>query len=196
MQNFNYRGGSDGDESAALSIQTSPEEAMEILDRYLAADLEEKASIAGDDQIEMFIKYEYLRQVDKRWQDHLEELSSLSESVRLRSYAQKNPLVEYKNEGFEMFDTMIEDMRIAIARKVFRVRIRRAGVRRSGETVPAQASHTSMPSLINSKAAVQAGERREASPEKAQVVRNTPKAGRNDPCPCGSGKKYKYCCGK
>ena len=185
LQNFNYQGSPD----SKLSVETAPEEARTMLENYLRSDLEEKISLAGKEQMEMFIRYEYLRQVDQRWQEHLEELTALGEAVRLRSYAQKNPLVEYKNEGFELFDSMLDDLRVDIARKVFKVRIRRRDGRSAGETTPVQASHTSMSSLVR------AGERREASPDKIQVKRVTPKVGRNEPCPCGSGKKYKNCCG-
>ena len=190
MQNFNYRG-----ESGELNSDTDPETALNMLSAYLEADLQEKTGIAGKDQLDLFIRYEYLRQVDQRWQEHLEELTALGEAVRLRSYAQKNPLVEYKNEGFELFDAMLDDLRIDIARKVFKVKIRRRDERRAAETAPANASHNSMTSLVNPRAAVRQGERREASPDRVQVKRQTPKVGRNDPCPCGSGKKYKNCCG-
>ncbi len=191
LQNFNYQ----GDPESGFSAETTPEQAREPLVNYLRSDLVEKTDLAGKDQMEMFIRYEYLRQVDQRWQEHLEELTALGESVRLRSYAQKNPLVEYKNEGFELFDSMLDDLRIDIARKVFKVRIRRRDSRDTGETKAALASHSSMSSLVNSRTAIRTGERREASPEKIQVKRVAPKVGRNDPCPCGSGKKYKACCG-
>jgi len=188
MQNFNYK----GTPGSTFSVNTTPEEAKTILDAYLQSDLDEKISLAGKDQMEMFIRYEYLRQVDQRWQEHLEELTALGEAVRLRSYAQKNPLVEYKNEGFELFEGMLEELRIDIARKVFKVRIRRRDERTPGETSAAMASHSSMPSMVRAAA----GERREASPDKIQIKRTAPKVGRNDPCPCGSGKKYKNCCGR
>ncbi|RKX73218.1 MAG: preprotein translocase subunit SecA, partial [Spirochaetes bacterium] len=187
LQNFNYKGSPD----SGFSVNTTPEEAKTILEEYLSADLEEKISLAGKDQMEMFIRYEYLRQVDQRWQEHLEELTALGEAVRLRSYAQKNPLVEYKNEGFELFEGMLEDLRIDIARKVFKVRIRRRNERAPGESSAINASHSSMPSLSRAGS----GERKEASPDKIQIKRTAPKIGRNDPCPCGSGKKYKNCCG-
>jgi len=121
MQNFNFRGEGEGE----LTKDSTPEDVKTIIEKYLESDLEEKSELAGKDQIQMFIRYEYLRQVDQRWQEHLEELTALGESVRLRSYAQKNPLVEYKNEGFEMFDSMLDDLRIDIARKVFKVKVRR-----------------------------------------------------------------------
>jgi len=185
LQNFNFKGSGE----STITVDTSPEEAKTILENYLRSDLEEKIALAGKDQMEMFIRYEYLRQVDQRWQEHLEELTALGESVRLRSYAQKNPLVEYKNEGFELFESMLDDLRIDIARKVFKVRIRRRDERTPGETSTIHASHSTMSSLAR------AGERKEASPDKIQVKRTSPKVGRNDPCPCGSGKKYKNCCG-
>ena len=184
MQNFLYRG------EAELSSQTNAEEAGKILKNYLKNDIDEKAEIAGQEQLEIFIRYEYLRQVDHRWQEHLEELTALGESVRLRSYAQKNPLVEYKNEGFELFDTMLDDLRIDIARKIFKVRIKQQENRDSREFSAVSASHSTMSSLALSR-----GERREASAEKVQVRRSIPKVGRNELCPCGSGKKYKNCCG-
>ena len=191
MQNFQYQGRQDAEITENISV----EDAKSKLMSYLQADIDEKIDIAGRDQLELFIRYEYLRQLDLRWQEHLEELVALGESVRLRSYAQKNPLVEYKNEGFEIFDSMLDEMRIEIARKVFKVRIRRKDERHGAETRVAHASHTSMPSLVNARSAIQTGERKEAAPMAMQVKRSTPKVGRNDPCPCGSGKKYKNCCG-
>jgi preprotein translocase subunit SecA len=191
MQNFQYQGRQDAEITENISV----EDAKSKLMSYLQADIDEKIDIAGRDQLELFIRYEYLRQLDLRWQEHLEELVALGESVRLRSYAQKNPLVEYKNEGFEIFDSMLDEMRIEIARKVFKVRIRRKDERHGAETRVAHASHTSMPSLVNARSAIQTGERKEAAPTAMQVKRSTPKVGRNDPCPCGSGKKYKNCCG-
>ncbi|OQX30015.1 MAG: preprotein translocase subunit SecA [Spirochaeta sp. LUC14_002_19_P3] len=184
LQNFNYR------EEGQLSINTSPEEALTILTRYLESDLSGKIELVGKDELERFVRFNYLGQIDHHWQEHLEELSALGEAVRLRSYAQKNPLVEYKNEGFEMFDTMLENLKVDIARKAFKVHIKRRDNRRSGESSPAIAAHTSLMNTMS-----HTGERREASPEKTQVVRTQPKVGRNDPCPCGSGKKYKKCHG-
>jgi len=191
LQNFNFHISKNSD----LTGGVSSGKAMEILNAYLNADIKEKTALIGKDQLDLFIKHEYLRGIDKRWQDHLEELTALGESVRLRSYAQKNPLVEYKNEGFEMFDSMLDDLRVDIARKVFKVKIRRQDRHYDGETTPAHASHASMASLINPALTVRMQERKEASPERMQVKRSAPKVGRNDPCPCGSGKKYKKCCG-
>jgi len=190
LQNFNFRGS--GDEE--ITVHTSPERIQEIVRAYLQSDIEEKKAALGARQIELFIQYEYLRQIDRRWQNHLEELTALGESVRLRTYAQKNPLIEYKNEGFELFDTMLENLHIDIARKIFRVHMQQGESRRIPEHMIAVASHSSMSSLTNPDA-MGHGERREASARGAQIKRVAPKIGRNEPCPCGSGRKYKQCCG-
>ena len=185
LHNFNY--------SIQEELPDAGPELEKHLRNYLEQDLASKTEIAGDEQFELFIRYEYLRQIDQRWQEHLEEISALGESVRLRSYAQKNPLVEYKNEGFELFDAMLDDLRIAVARTVFRIHVsRNAGT--SAARGPARkmtAQHAAWSALAG-----QNMERREARPQQVQVRRTEAKVGRNEPCPCGSGKKYKQCCGK
>lgn len=186
--NFNY----DREDNGPLSLDDF--DALHgSLKTYLREDLEEKKKLAGQEQINWFIRAEYLRQLDRKWQEHLESLEALREAVSLRSYAQKNPLVEYKNEGFAIFEEMINDMRISIARKIFRVIIRRDTERPKRNTPRVtQESHNSLGGLGTAPKNM---ERNEAGPQKVQVQRAEPKVGRNDPCPCGSGKKYKKCCG-
>ena len=172
----------------------SPEEWDSRIKTYLSEDLAEKKNLVGEEQFNQFIRFEYLRNLDNRWQEHLENLDSLREAVYLRSYAQKNPLVEYKNEGFEIFDQMMDDMHIALARKIIRVIVRKAPERRYYTGAPAkglQASHNAMSSFAPGKSE----ERSEANARNMQVRRTAPKVGRNDPCPCGSGKKFKNCHG-
>jgi preprotein translocase subunit SecA len=189
-ENFNYEREENGD----LTLENGDKLKTGLVE-YLNKDLEEKKTLAGQDQINWFIRAEYLRQLDKKWQEHLENLEALREAVSLRSYAQKNPLVEYKNEGFAIFEEMIDDMRISITRKVFRVIIRRDTDRtRPSGPRRVTASHNSMPNM-GLKQAAKSGERAEAGPAKVQIKRDEPKVGRNDLCPCGSGKKYKKCCG-
>jgi preprotein translocase subunit SecA len=99
--------------------------AQQIEDLLLAemeSDVSEKEEIIGGEQLNYAIRYEYLRNIDARWQDHLENLESLREAVYLRSYAQKNPLLEYKLEGFEIFDELLYDIRLAVARKLMAVK--------------------------------------------------------------------------
>jgi preprotein translocase subunit SecA len=192
--NFNYDLSESDDEEISLE---DIDGLSKKLKTYLINDLDEKKRLAGLEQLNWFIKAEYLRQLDKKWQEHLESLEALREAVSLRSYAQKNPLVEYKNEGFAIFEEMINDIRISIARKIFRVTIKRDADRSRRGPQPMRASHNSMAGAGLGLGQVPKNqERNEAGPQKVQIRRSEPKVGRNDPCPCGSGKKYKKCCGQ
>ena len=167
-----------------------------ILD-YINEDIQSKKALLGLGNFNQFIRYEYLRRIDTKWQEHLEQLEALREAVYLRSYAQKNPLLEYKLEGFDIFDRLIVDIKSNIAQKVIKVRIRKSDqpARRRGPVTSIQEQHSAIGAFAGGGAPA-SGERPEASGGAGvQVKRSTPKVGRNDPCPCGSGKKYKYCCG-
>ena len=132
-----------------------------------------------------FIRFVYLRNIDRRWIDHLDALEELKDSARLMSYAQKNPLVEYKNTASDAFDDMISEISDQVVKTVVSVRVltEREQKERILNAKHAQAqSQTAVSSRSES--------------ENQQIRRTTPKIGRNDPCPCGSGKKYKNCCGK
>jgi preprotein translocase subunit SecA len=119
-----------------------------------------------------------LHAIDTLWKEHLLDLDHLKEGIGLRGYGQKNPLNEYQREGFEMFQELIQRIKEETISRLFRVRI-------SPEPVVATAAPSSQ--LVLSR-----GEG-EAKPK--TVKRESKKVGRNDPCPCGSGKKYKKCCG-
>lgn len=162
----------------------------------LKIEMDEKIKAVGMDQIKQFITFDYLRSLDLKWQEHLEDLDALREAVSLRSYAQKNPLVEYKREGFEIFSKLNEDVKIAVTRKVFKVKIRKdndSSSRRGhhGKVNSANADHKA----IGSFGAVRKQENSATSGNAVQIKRTEPKVGRNDLCPCGSGKKYKKCHG-
>ncbi|MBQ0166942.1 MAG: preprotein translocase subunit SecA [Treponema sp.] len=172
-------------------------------DAALKKDLEMKQSLAGKENLNMFIRYQYIQDIDKRWLDHLEQLEALREAVYLRSYSQKNPLTEYKIEGFNIFYDMMDEIRQAIVSRLFRVRVQvgPADARMRGATGPRQmnAQHNAMQSFNGNAARAAAdnspmAQRRQG--DSVTVVRQGPKVGRNDPCPCGSGKKYKNCCGR
>jgi preprotein translocase subunit SecA len=172
----------------------------------MASDLETKREAAGADAINRALRIEYLRTIDARWQEHLENLEALREAVSLRGYAQKNPLLEYKLEGFAIFDEMLGTIRSTIARLVFLVKPETLERQRAATQQPRQmqAQHRSFQLLGNQPqrqgrpAAARSGASRPGGPSgggTATVVRSVPKVGRNDPCPCGSGKKYKHCHG-
>ncbi len=205
----------------------SPGELKALIMAELEADIRSKEEQVGAENINLFIRMEYLRQIDSRWQDHLENLEALREAVYLRAYSQKNPLLEYKLEGFQIFDAMLMDIRAVIARKIFAVRLQPFSAERRPERRAAvgAAQHQAMGQFAAGNgaragsagagrmpaagaAAARAGAGRGApasarsapvsqdqQPQHAQVRRSQPKVGRNDPCPCGSGKKYKYCHG-
>jgi preprotein translocase subunit SecA len=171
----------------------------------LERDIEEKSALAGDVNLNNFIRMQYLQSIDRKWLDHLENMEGLRESVHLRSYAQKNPLTEYKLEGAQIFDTMIDTIRAEIASRLHLVRIQTAPDRdirgHHGPTVTQSATHGSMGAFAGSVSvggASPGGGRSSqgAGQEAVTVVRAIPKVGRNDPCPCGSGKKYKFCHGR
>ena len=193
-------------ELAALPVEAL----KQVLLDELRDSINEKSAEIGEEVLNRFIQFEYLRSIDSRWQDHLENLEALREAVYLRAYSQKNPLLEYKLEGFQIFDDMLYEIKTAIARKIFRVRIQHAPEKppagaRPGAAV--QASHSAMGQFATGGSATTAvsaksfpssagGNGGGSQPQLAQIKRSVPKVGRNDLCPCGSGKKYKHCHGQ
>jgi preprotein translocase subunit SecA len=184
----------------AKSVEAIRAAAIELLEK----DLEQKLAFAGKENLNHFIRFQYLQAIDNKWLDHLEGMEALREAVYLRSYAQKNPLVEYKLEGFDIFERMIEEIRRTIATRLFLVRIQTAEERRARPVV-AEAVATSHDQVGqfggstatgSSSAGAQSAVAEASRPEGATVVRSGAKVGRNDPCPCGSGKKYKHCHGR
>ncbi|MBE6093900.1 MAG: preprotein translocase subunit SecA [Schwartzia succinivorans] len=125
-----------------------------------------------------------LRVVDNKWMEHLDHMDMLRQGINLRAYGQRNPLVEYKIEGYNMFEEMIHQIQTDIAKLMYRVSVVTEERRQVEDRLAtAQASHGGDV------------EDAEAKPVKKAPVR-AEHIGRNDPCPCGSGKKYKNCCGK
>jgi preprotein translocase subunit SecA len=124
-----------------------------------------------------------LRVIDTQWKDHLLSMDYLKEGIGLRGYGQKDPLVEYKREGFEMFAAMMERIKNDAVEHLFKIQV--------VKDEPAPAVHPAVPRP--SKLQFSRGD----APAAAKTVhRDVQKVGRNDPCPCGSGKKYKKCHGQ
>jgi preprotein translocase subunit SecA len=189
----------------------------------LQNDITEKETLAGKENLNMFIRYQYVQIIDKKWLDQLETLEGLREAVSLRAYGSKNPLTEYKIDGFNIFYEMLDTIRNSVMSRVFKVKIQlspEAAEHRKRMAEAQQqsmnAQHAQMESSFGAQAANNAQRnvqstfsgdqaRRQAmgsamnqrsQAENATVRRTAPKVGRNDPCPCGSGKKYKQCCGR
>ncbi|WPM06141.1 preprotein translocase subunit SecA [Borreliella sinica] len=153
------------------------------------ANLDEKENLIGKDLFNGFLRYEYLKNIDFKFQEHLANLDSLREAVYLRSYANKNPITEYKEEGFFIFSELIKDIKVATIRRVLQLKLDNntsdfKSVRKS-KNVNSIHKELSGISINESK-----------SVSNVQVIRSSPKIGRNEPCYCGSGKKYKNCHGK
>ena len=129
-----------------------------------------------------------LQTMDALWKDHLLSMDHLKEAVGLRGYAQKNPLQEYQKEGFALFEQLHDRMRIDVVEKLFTVQIARQEDVQQMEARRAEARRK-----VTVNHADPAGQAQVAQP--AQVKREEPKVGRNDPCPCGSRRKYKKCHG-
>lgn len=133
----------------------------------------------------------FLATLDEAWRDHLHQLDILREGIGLQAYGQKDPLVEYKQESFRLFSETMQQFYQSALRLLFRVDPK-SGKDRVQQR-PAAAVQAYKPTAATS---VEGSPEPAAAPATAPVRRQTPKVGRNDPCPCGSGKKYKHCCGK
>jgi len=120
-----------------------------------------------------------LRVVDQKWMDHIDSMDHLKQGIGLRAYKQMDPIQAYQMEGSEMFDEMIQAIQLDTVKFLFHIQVRREPVEREKVAEETSANHGS-----------------ESTDAKKQPVKNDNKVGRNDPCTCGSGKKYKNCCGR
>lgn len=142
----------------------SPEAVSDYLIKLAKEAYQKKEAELKEKNMRQIEKFVLLRSIDTLWMDHLDNMDHLRDSVRLRAYGQKDPLVEYKNEGIKMFQHLLNSIQVTVVSTIYKVAL-----------APANQG------------------RPEQSPKPSGDKR---KVGRNDPCPCGSGKKYKKCCGK
>lgn len=204
------------DVSNYFGISLGEKISQEAVIAALQNDITEKETLVGKENLNMFIRFQYVQIIDKKWLDQLEALEALRDAVGLRSYGSKNPLTEYKLDGFNMFDEMLDSIRNIVMSRVFKVRIqlspealeaRRRAAMQAQRNMNAQHSEAEnitqqarpVSSMNGALARRQAGSSITAQHTQGQSVtvrRTSPKIGRNDPCPCGSGKKYKNCCGR
>jgi preprotein translocase subunit SecA len=150
-----------------------------------------------------FARHFYLEEIDAQWIDHLKSMDQLREGIGLRGYGQKDPKIEYKKEGYELFRQIMERIQANVAGKLYRVRLERqaqpaaAQQQQQAEEKLPEFKHKERRIYAQHPTAAGGGDGQAAAePEKPKtVVRDKPKVGRNEPCPCGSGKKYKKCHG-
>jgi preprotein translocase subunit SecA len=143
-------------------------------------------------------KYVLLQILDSTWKEHLYAMDHLKESIFLRAFAEKDPKLEYKQEGFRMFHEMLDQIDDKVTDTIFKVRLDAGTQTRSVWNV-SSTKHDEVDQFAmteRQRAAAQAPQNRDAPVATKQIKLETPKVGRNDPCPCGSGKKYKKCCGR
>ncbi len=150
-------------------------------------------------------RYVLLTTFDQVWKDHMYQMDLLRHSIGLRGYAEQDPKIAYKREGTRMFNEMLENIRERVTDLIFKVRIAGSAAGET-ESTSGTAAFTNMTAakadatnagFSTAEADQQAAMRQQGEGGQAQTIRRAePKVGRNDPCPCGSGKKYKQCCGK
>jgi preprotein translocase subunit SecA len=161
------------------------DEVVEKVTKLIKENYTQKYSVAADDQRKEIGRYLYLQILDNAWREHLYSMDTLKTGIGLRGYNQKDPLVEYKKESYNMFMELVASIKYEIIRVLFTVQLRdEEAEKRELEALKAkmeQSNEGITTNLEENTNAVKAGEK---------------KIARNDPCPCGSGKKYKQCCGK
>ncbi len=168
-------------------LRFTTEQLAEVTDQQVKDMLNERAMKIYEAREKMFTpeimreveRVVLLRVVDTKWMQHIDDMEELKRGMYLRSYAQKDPVVEYRIEGFDMFDAMIESIREDTVRLMFTIQLRTNEEPKREQVAKPSAESGSDGSIPNQPAKREPG-----------------KVGRNDPCPCGSGKKYKKCCGR
>ena len=176
--------------SEIKNLKTKEEIKTSLIETFKKAYDDREKEIGSEAMMELQ-KIILLRVIDSKWIEQLDNMDNLRDGIGLRGYGGRDPLVEYKIEGYSMFQEMLSAINEETIGLILKVQIAR-----SNESVIPQRKHVS---YSNPETALQQGfareqQRNSASP-KAAPVTAAPKAGRNDPCPCGSGKKYKKCCG-
>ena len=179
------------DAKTLLKEKTKPKTAMETLKEKAHQIYEDKEKEFGEQDMRELERVVMLKIVDQRWMDHIDSMDELKDGIGLRAYGQKDPVVQYRLEGFDMFDQMIHDIKFDVVRFMLNARKREGGIERTetAKVTNAALEDTAI-NLVDGNISEKEGGM------KKTIINQEPKIGRNDPCPCGSGKKYKNCCGK
>ncbi|MEJ2063123.1 MAG: preprotein translocase subunit SecA [Reinekea sp.] len=180
------------DEDDHLTDQTIREKITAELDAIYQA----KEEVVGADTFRQFEKQIMLQVLDQNWKEHLYNMDHLRQGIHLRGYAQKNPKQEYKRESFELFQNMLNDVKYQTVRHLSLVQVRSPEEAQAEELRRQEAAMARMKFEHAQTNALQNDEESSDSEMKSSPVRAGQKVGRNELCPCGSGKKYKHCHGK
>jgi preprotein translocase subunit SecA len=167
----------------------------EIVERVQAAAravFEGKVALVGEENFTQFERMVLLQTIDSQWRDHISALDYLRQGIHLRGYAQKQPKQEYKREAFQLFGQLLDSVKADVTRILMNVRVQSPEqVSEAAQQIEARAEHLSN---VTYTAPTETGEA-ETTLDSSTVAQALPRVGRNDPCPCGSGKKYKHCHG-
>jgi preprotein translocase subunit SecA len=150
-----------------------------------------KEEIAGEESLRMFEKQVLLQVLDTLWKEHLQTMDMLRQGIHLRGYAQKNPKQEYKRESFELFQGLLEQIKFDVVQIVTQVKVQSPDEAAKIEEARRQAESNMKMTMTHASPTQEEGVDESAEPQET-----VPRVGRNEPCPCGSGKKYKHCHGR
>jgi preprotein translocase subunit SecA len=175
------------------------EEMGDRLDKEIADAYQKREQALGPEKMRLIERFMLLMKLDMKWRDHLHAIDHLREGIGLRGYGQLDPKMEYTREARQMFDEMQSSLREEVTDLILKVDIgegpaQQQGVYRGGQEVHAQA--TSAAQFQKQRQRTLAGSEAMSEEKRKPIVLGGGRVGRNDPCPCGSGKKYKQCCGK
>ncbi|ASG68001.1 preprotein translocase subunit SecA [Francisella halioticida] len=176
------------------------EDLKELVREAITLEFTEKTKELESDAVMQFEKFSLLQGLDNHWREHLSSIDHLRNSINLRGYAQKDPKNEYKKEAFELFSSMLDSFKYEVISSLAKIRIsteeetQRAQEEWKESMGDIKAEHESV--IDNNQREDEQDEQQEEIPKVQQVKRDGPKIKRNDPCQCGSGKKYKQCHGK
>ena len=186
--NIDYLEAYDDDKLSSKAI-------LDELKERLTDAYEEKEAELGE-PIRELERVVLLKVVDNKWMDHIDNMDRLKDGIGLRAYGQKDPVVQYRMEGGQMFDEMVASIQLDVAKIMLHIsKMQKTAQRENSVNIVSTGFDDSAIKEINNGTNVNAV--KNASESKPEPIRNSsPKVGRNDPCPCGSGKKYKNCCGK
>ena len=154
---------------------------------------EEKEEEIGTENMRELERVVMLKVVDQKWMDHIDAMDELKNGIGLRAYGQKDPVIQYRIEGFDMFDQMIIDIKLEVVKLMMHIRKNPNAKRVHTATITAEGKED--PERAARERAEKQLKDSEDADKHTPVVNDGPKINRNDPCPCGSGKKYKNCCG-
>lgn len=163
---------------------------IEEINTKIHENYEAKEQSIGENELRELERVVMLKVVDQKWMDHIDAMDELKDGIGLRAYGQKDPVVQYRIEGFEMFDQMIDDIKTDVVKFLSHAEKRGEVKRTETVKITGEGLRGAAINLVDGNISEKEGGINRT------VINEGPKVGRNDPCPCGSGKKYKNCCGK